>query len=132
VNALKKFESSRGQYMIRDGKRIYIKTVNEQLTPAQQKQQQRRQRRFAQVPLDWVARTGSARAIVPVWLCFLAYQANSDTFPVSSCRIKEWGVARWALHRELGRLEARGVIKVVRQPRRAPLVTLVGWRDPRK
>jgi DNA-binding transcriptional ArsR family regulator len=79
------------------------------------------------LPLAWM----HAAAVLPgktlhvgLYLWYLAGLTKSMTVLLSG-RVSELGVSREAKSEALGRLEAAGLVSVVRQAGRAPLVTLL-------
>ena len=109
-------------YIMRNGRRIDVETDRPK----------ERQRAFAQVPLDWAARaakaTNTPKALVWVWLAFLAWEKKSSTFKVPNERLSELGgFSRWTKTRALRELEADGVIKVDWRDRKSPVVTLLDF-----
>jgi hypothetical protein len=84
---------------------------------------------FVKVPLWWIEQatqaTRSPQALVCIWLLHLAWQAKSASFPLPNDRLARRGADRQAKRRALANLEKAGLISVERQPRKAPIVTLL-------
>jgi hypothetical protein len=83
--------------------------------------------RFARVPLWWVEQaakaTNTPRALVLVWLLYLAWKTKSNTFPLTNVQLR--GVHRNTKYKMLRELEAAGLIQVSREGKKAPIVTLL-------
>lgn len=63
-----------------------------------------------------------------VWL-FLVYEGRLkqvEIFPVSNLALAKWGVTRWVKYAALGRLEAAGLIEVVRRGKTSLRVRVMG------
>ena len=60
-----------------------------------------------------------------VWLLHLAWKAKSNTFPLPNGLLQERGVSRLAKYRALRELEAARLIRVSRENRKTPVVTLL-------
>jgi hypothetical protein len=63
-----------------------------------------------------------------VWL-YLVYRQKLDgdkTLVLGNQALADWGVSRESKRQELADLEAAGLIKVARRPRRSALVTILG------
>jgi hypothetical protein len=89
----------------------------------------RKVEQFVKVPLWWAeqasAATGTQKAFVWVWLLHLAWKARSNTVTVPNGKLEAYGVNRKVKQRALLELEAAGLIKVERQGRKSPVVTLL-------
>jgi hypothetical protein len=83
---------------------------------------------FVQVPLWWMEQatkaTQSPRALVCVWLLYLAWKAKGMKFPVPNGQLGKRGVDRRIKRRVLEDLEVAGLITVERRPGKTPIVTL--------
>ena len=86
--------------------------------------------RFVQVPLWWIEIAAkdarSPTTLVLIELLYAAWKAKSSTFPLPNARLKALGVSRKTKHKVLRDLERRPVILVERQPRKTPIITLIG------
>ena len=84
---------------------------------------------FAKVPLWWAEQAAQAtktpKAFVWVWLLHLAWKAQSNMFHLPNARLLDRGVSPYAKRRALRELEAAGLIRVVREVGKSPLVTLM-------
>jgi hypothetical protein len=84
---------------------------------------------YVKVPLWWAeqaaAATGTQKAFVWVWLLYLAWKASSNTVTVPNGKLEAYGVSRKVKYKVLRELEAAGLIKVERQVRKSPVVTLL-------
>jgi hypothetical protein len=116
------------RYVLRHGRRIAVETLEVGATKSKPKSTGR----FIKVPLRWAEQatraTRTPRAFVSLWLLHLAWKAKSNTFPLPNRQLAAYGVTRLDKHRALHELEAAGLIKVVRQPRKTPIVTLLFHR----
>ena len=83
--------------------------------------------RFAKVPTWWVEQaakaTNTPRALMLVWLLYLAWETKSNTFSLTNVKLR--GVHRNTKYKMLLELEAAGLIQVSREGKKAPLVTLL-------
>jgi hypothetical protein len=83
--------------------------------------------RFAMVPIWWVEQaakaTNTPRALMLVWLLYLAWETKSNTFRLTNVQLR--GVHRNTKYKMLLELEAAGLIQVSREGKKAPLVTLL-------
>ena len=83
--------------------------------------------RFAMVPIWWVEQaakaTNTPRALMLVWLLYLAWETKSNTFSLTNVQLR--GVHRNTKYKMLLELEAAGLIQVSREGKKAPLVTLL-------
>jgi hypothetical protein len=83
--------------------------------------------RFAMVPIWWVEQaakaTNTPRALLLVWLLYLAWETKSNTFPLTNVQLR--GVHRNTKYKMLLELEAAGLIQVSREGKKAPIVTLL-------
>jgi hypothetical protein len=84
---------------------------------------------FARMPLWWAEQAARATRepgiFVCVWLLHLAWKTRSSTFPLPNGQLRSRGISRKAKYRVLRELEAAGLIRVVRAPRKTPVVTLL-------
>jgi DNA-binding transcriptional ArsR family regulator len=88
------------------------------------------QGKFIAGPIDvsWVvqaSRLGVKALLVGLALWHLKKLRQADTFIVSNLMLHDWGVQPDAKTRALRKLEKAGLIKIERQGKRSPLVTLV-------
>ncbi|MET0706560.1 MAG: hypothetical protein ABWY82_06895 [Tardiphaga sp.] len=83
--------------------------------------------RFAMVPIWWVEQaakaTNTPRALMLVWLLYLAWETKSNTFSLTNVKLR--GVHRNTKYKMLLELETAGLIQVSREGKKAPLVTLL-------
>jgi DNA-binding transcriptional ArsR family regulator len=93
------------------------------------------------VDVSWViraSRLGVKALLVGNFLWYLKGLKRSDSFIVSNLMLQEWGVRPDAKRRALRALERAGLIRVERQGKRSPRVTLLqsnafnGGSDPRE
>ena len=81
------------------------------------------------IPMPWLAAAaneGGACLAVGIALWFLAgLTSRRNDLRLSSERLRELGVSRYAKTRALQRLESAGLIYVVRRRGRSPCVTLI-------
>ena len=68
--------------------------------------------------------TRAQQAFVWIWLQYLAWEAHYKPFPVTSVRLKIYGIGRLTKMRALAAFEKAGLISVVRYKTKAPVVTL--------
>jgi hypothetical protein len=85
--------------------------------------------KFAIVPIWWAVQaaeaTGTPKAMVWVWLLHLSWESKSKTFRVPNARLLDRGVSPYNKRRALRELEAAGLIRVVHEVGKSPLVTLL-------
>jgi hypothetical protein len=85
--------------------------------------------KFVQVPLWWAEHAAKAtrtpKAMVWVWLAYLAWEHRSMTFRLPNERLGVRGVSRYAKRRALRELEAAGLIQVNWATGKSPTVTLI-------
>jgi hypothetical protein len=116
------------RYVLSHGRRIAVK----ELKVGGIKSKPNSAERFIKVPLRWAEQatraTRTPRAFVSLWLLHLAWRAKAHTFPLPNGQLAAYGVTRLDKHRALRELEAAGLIKVVRQSRKTPIVTLLFHR----
>lgn len=81
------------------------------------------------IPMPWLAAAaneGGACLAVGIALWFLAgLTSRRNDLRLSSERLRDFGVSRYAKTRALQRLESAGLIYVVRRRGRSPCVTLI-------
>jgi hypothetical protein len=84
---------------------------------------------FAMVSLAWMINAakmiGAPDAMLLVLLVYLTWETKSSTFILSNDRLKQCGVGRKTKYRVLTRLEKASIIRIERQGKRAPIVTLL-------
>jgi hypothetical protein len=89
----------------------------------------RRIDKFVKVPLWWAEHAAKAtrtpKAMVWVWLAYLAWEQGSNTFKLPNGRLQIRGVGRHAKARALRQLEKAGLIRVDRSGTKSPVVTLI-------
>jgi hypothetical protein len=112
-------------YVMRDGRRIEIETV-ETGVPSKKKKVDP----FAKIPLATAGKMfeeiGSAGAMVVVMLLYLAWKAGGKPFPFSNERLARYGVSRQTKYRVLTELEAAGLIRQQRSGSgKSPTVTVL-------
>jgi hypothetical protein len=85
--------------------------------------------KFVKVPLWWAEQAAQAtrtpKAMVWIWLLYLAWRAHSKTFRLPNERLRARGVGRNVKLRALRDLEAAGLIQVVWEKGKSPTVTLL-------
>jgi len=113
-------------YVYRHGKKIEVETLD---TGTATKIRRQRPETFAVVQLQWAAKASAAlnspRTMLLVWLTYQAWRTKSTTFAVPNKALADYGVSRKVKFLALRQLEAAGLIKVKRRPRRHPVVTLL-------
>jgi hypothetical protein len=114
------------QFVCRKGAQIEVITTN---APDPKP---RKQKAFAKVPLEWCAQASKAagcpRALVIVWLTYLAWQHKSNTFTLPNGRLGALGASRKVKLSTLDCLERAGLISITRRSRKSPIVTLLNWK----
>ncbi len=84
---------------------------------------------FAKVPLDWAARaakvTKTPRAMVWIWLLYMAWERGSRSVRLANVTLRGWGVSRRTKWRVLQDLEKAGLILIERRPRKSPRITVL-------
>jgi hypothetical protein len=93
--------------------------------PAEQKKPDR----YIKLPM-WFAgaaakATNTRKAMVWIWLVWLAFENRSLEFPVPNGRLRQWGVSRHTKDKALRELEAAGLIVVTRQRGKTVRVALI-------
>jgi hypothetical protein len=85
--------------------------------------------KFVKVPLWWAEEaakaTNTPKAMVWVWLAYLAWEQGSNTFKLPNGRLQIRGVGRHTKARALRQLEEAGLIRVDRPGKKSPVVTLI-------
>jgi hypothetical protein len=85
--------------------------------------------KFVQVPLWWAEHAAKAtrtpKAMVWVWLAFLAWEQRSMTFKLPNERLRIRGVSAYAKRQALRELEEANLIQVIRETGKSPTVTLI-------
>jgi hypothetical protein len=90
---------------------------------------QKKPDRYIKLPL-WFASaaakaTNTRKAMVWIWLVWLALENRSLEFPVPNGRLRQWGVSRYTKDKALRELEAAGLIVVTRQRGKTVRVALI-------
>lgn len=84
---------------------------------------------FVKVPLWWAEQaakaTSTPKAFVWIWLLHLAWKAKSNTLTLSNEQLRPFGVSRLIKYRALKELERVGLVQVVRDGKKATVVTLL-------
>jgi hypothetical protein len=113
------------RHIIRHGRRIAVETQPDppELAARIRKRAQRQQEAFAIVPLWWAKRAckngGLQELLICADLLYRAWLARGKSF--------EWpngNGSRKTKYRVLRRLERAGLIKVVWQPKKSPIITM--------
>ena len=85
--------------------------------------------KFVKLPLWWAEHAAKAtrtpKAMVWVWLAYLAWEQRSATFRLPNERLRIRGVGRHAKRQALRELEQAGLIQVTRETGKPPTVTLI-------
>ena len=121
-------------YVVRQGRRIRVQTFD----PTEKPPPKANAEAFALMPLGWMAAAAKAAnapiAMVLTVLIYQAWKTRSSTFPLSNELLRPYGVARWSKYRVLARLEKAGLIRIQRQHKKAPVITLLvkPKRGPRR
>jgi hypothetical protein len=93
------------------------------------KKKQRRRQQFIMVPYSWMEALREARHTstfrVALYLLYRHWKDRGEPVSFSNTLLDEWGVTRREKWRALTELEYFKLVKVVRRPRRAPLVTVL-------
>ena len=100
---------------------------------AQPARLRRRAHQFVMVPLAWKARLNSARNActlkVALELQFRHWKTGGRSVILANSAMADIGVHRHSKWRALRELEALGLIKVVRRPRKSPEVIVLSVTD---
>jgi hypothetical protein len=130
---LKKYTAKKGAgagYVMRNGQRIATKTAPPPAAVAARlrKRAQKDGEAFARIPLWWARRANEdcgqydpPNIQVCVELIHQAWKAGGKSFTMPNGK----GINRKIKRRSLLALEAAGLIKVIRRPRRLPVITLL-------
>jgi hypothetical protein len=114
-------------YVMRRGRRIEVETIHPDTAPT--KKRHKTSEPFVKVPLWWIAAaakaTRSPATVVCVELLHASWKAKSPTFPLPNGKLQRLGVTRETKRRVLRSLEQEGLVRVVRLPRKTPIVTLI-------
>jgi hypothetical protein len=114
-------------YIIRDGRRIEVETLNAGVTISNTRRLDHKA--FAMVPLEWGAKaakaTNTTKAMVWIMLLHASWEANNVSFSFSNSRLKRAGVTRYTKYRALKELQAGGLITVEPNRGKAPTVTIL-------
>jgi hypothetical protein len=85
---------------------------------------------FVMVPLWWIERaaelTHSPTTLVLMVLRHEAWRTKSTTFPLPNARLKRLGVSQKVKLRVLHALERGGLISVIWERRKTPIIALLG------
>ena len=102
------------EYVIRNGQRIAVGTLESTGTPTRRRRQS--SEAFAQVPLAWAAKAAKAthtlKALVWIELLYAVWQAETEPVALSTERFRSIGVSHQTKLRALRELEAAGLVKV--------------------
>ena len=98
--------------------------------PKQARARSKRQReQFVMVPWSWIKRLKDARRpashMVGYLVLYEHWKTGGQPVPITTVALRPFGVSRWAKWRALKELERLGLIRVQRDTRRAPLVTVL-------
>jgi hypothetical protein len=89
---------------------------------------ERRRQRFVKVPLNWLEVLREARFAstlrVALFLLYRHWKDRGQPIQLSNVALTWTGVTRREKWRALAELERLGLARVIRRPRRAPLVTV--------
>src|SRR5262249_46614095 len=109
--------------VFRHGRRILVRTLD--AGPPKRK----RKEPFVVVPLSWAEQatraTNTPKAFIWLWLLHLAWKAKSNTVSLPNGQLRDRGVHRNTKDRALRELEAAGLIRVIRERRKTPIVSLL-------
>ena len=116
-------------YVIRQGRRIEVVTLDTPGVPAKPKQQTAP---FIGCPVSWFAwvlpRVKSKEQLaLALYLYRRCCVCRSNTVTVPAGQLKQVGLGRWGKYRLLAALEESGVVRIERRGRQAIKVRLVGW-----
>ena len=81
---------------------------------------------WGKVYLSWAAKMGNADVFLAAVLGYMAHRKGLAKFELPDTLFQRYGFHRNTRRRALARFESRGLIKIVKRGRRAPLVTIVG------
>jgi hypothetical protein len=85
--------------------------------------------KFVKLPLWWAEHAARAtrtpKAMVWVWLAYLAWEQRNMTFRLPNERLRTRGVGEYAKRQALRELEEAGLIQVAYQTGKSPTVTLI-------
>jgi hypothetical protein len=118
------------------GKLIEIETLETPGTALRRARKAKRdEEEFAIVPLQWAAGiakdTNTKRALIWIVLLYLSWKAKNRTFPVSNVTLTRYGIAKDTKLRVLKNLAAVGRITIEWKEGCAPIVTLIGFPNPK-
>jgi hypothetical protein len=84
---------------------------------------------YVKLPLWWAEEAATAtkttKALVWIWLVHLSFRTHRTTFPVPNGKLQKLGVSPDVKARTLRELEAAGLITMVRQHGKTPVVSFV-------
>jgi hypothetical protein len=92
-------------------------------------QPKRQRQQFVMVPWSWIKRLKDARLpashMIGYLILYQHWKTGGQPVSVTTVALRPLGVTRWAKWRALKELERLGLIRVQRNPRRAPLATIL-------
>ena len=113
-------------YVIRDGRRIEVETLNIGAAGTRKKKWQRK---FIFFPWAWLDRLKAIRSGATCRLALLlvyeCWRTGGRTIKLTNNMAAEVGISPDTKGRALDEMEGVGLVKVERRPRRSPLVTLL-------
>ena len=116
------------RYVIREGKRIEVDTL-EVDSPELQKRQRVKREAFVMLPYERTmaaANLGGATLVVLVELAYRKFRTKSNSVPLTNSALRAVGISRKAKLLALRQLEELGMVEVSwRGERRSPLVTIL-------
>jgi hypothetical protein len=117
------------RYVTRHGKTILVETLETPGMRAPKAKKVKQQEAFAKVPLEWAAETAkcteTSSALVWILMLYMAWELKSLTFPLSNVMLAKYKVSRKMKYHVLTLLEDAGRIRVERNGKRSPVVTLL-------
>jgi hypothetical protein len=123
------------RWVMTHGKMIEIETLETPTMVARKSRKAKQGEEFAIVPLKWAAAiakdTNTQRGLVWIVLLYMSWKAKSKTFPVSNVALARYGNSYDTKLRTLKDLEAAGRITIQQRNGCAPIVTLIGFPDPK-
>jgi hypothetical protein len=126
---------SNRRWVTAHGKTFEVETIETPGVTARKTRKTKQEKEFAIVPLKWAAtiakETEAQRTLVWIVLLYLSFKARSKTFLVSNATMARYGISHDTKTRALKDLEAIGRVVVRQRKGSAPVVTLIGFPDPR-